>query len=104
MGDVYFTPAADEHIAREKDRARQLRGSQWWKRRIGEGRCHYCRGAVPPQDLTMDHVVPLVRGGFTKKSNVVPACKDCNTRKRDLLPVEWEEYLQRLGGDPSTRA
>ena len=44
----------------------------------------------------MDHVVPLMRGGVSDKGNVVPCCKDCNTRKRDLLPLEWEEYLERL--------
>ena len=44
----------------------------------------------------MDHVVPLARGGFTKKGNVVPCCKDCNSAKRDLLPMEWEEQLARL--------
>ena len=47
----------------------------------------------------MDHVVPLVRGGRTTKANVVPCCKECNGQKRYLLPLEWEEYLQRLRGD-----
>jgi hypothetical protein len=27
---------------------------------------------------------------------VVPACKDCNNRKKYLLPLEWEEYLESL--------
>ena len=95
MGD-YYTPASDEHITREKNKARDLRGSQWWKNRLGKGRCHYCDQPVPPRQLTMDHVVPLARGGFTEKGNVVPCCKDCNTSKRDLLPLEWEEHLIRL--------
>ena len=95
MGD-YYTPASDEHITREKDKARDLRGSQWWKNRLGKGRCHYCDQPVPPRQLTMDHVVPLARGGFTEKGNVVPCCKHCNTSKRDLLPLEWEEHLVRL--------
>jgi 5-methylcytosine-specific restriction enzyme A len=24
----------------------------------------------------------------------VPACKECNSRKQHLLPIEWEEYLR----------
>jgi len=44
----------------------------------------------------MDHVVPLVRGGRSRRGNVVPACKDCNNQKKSLLPVEWEEYLRQL--------
>jgi hypothetical protein len=26
---------------------------------------------------------------------LVPACKECNNRKKYLLPLEWEEFLQR---------
>ncbi len=85
-------------MAREKGRARDLRRSQWWKRRLGHARCHYCGRSTPPRELTMDHVVPIVRGGTSEKGNVVPCCKECNSRKRDLLPLEWEEYLQGLEG------
>jgi 5-methylcytosine-specific restriction protein A len=44
----------------------------------------------------MDHIVPLSRGGKSKKGNIVPACKECNNRKKTLLPVEWAEYLSSL--------
>ena len=44
----------------------------------------------------MDHVVPLGRGGRSVRGNVVPACKDCNSRKQSLLPVEWQDYLTHL--------
>jgi len=38
-----FTPAADDaDLAREKARARALRQSAWWKRRVAAGVCHYC--------------------------------------------------------------
>jgi 5-methylcytosine-specific restriction endonuclease McrA len=37
-----------------------------------------------------------VRGGKSTRGNVVPACKECNNRKKYLLPVEWEEYLETL--------
>lgn len=42
----------------------------------------------------MDHVVPVVRGGKSSRGNLVPACKECNSRKKYLLPVEWDEYLK----------
>jgi 5-methylcytosine-specific restriction endonuclease McrA len=44
----------------------------------------------------MEHVIPLIRGGKSSKGNVVPACKDCNTKKKYLLPIEWEEYRKSL--------
>ena len=31
----------------------------------------------------------------TTKGNVVPCCKECNTQKKQLLPLEWEAYLSR---------
>jgi 5-methylcytosine-specific restriction endonuclease McrA len=50
----------------------------------------------------MDHIVPLIRGGRSRRGNVVPACKDCNNKKKSLLPVEWEEYLRHLAGSRDT--
>jgi 5-methylcytosine-specific restriction protein A len=44
----------------------------------------------------MDHLIPLIRGGKSVKSNIVPACKDCNHKKRYMLPLEWEQYLNSL--------
>jgi len=92
-----FVPEGDaEGIRREKARARELRLSGWWKRRIAVGRCHYCERDVGARRLTLDHVVPLIRGGRSVRANVVPACKDCNSAKQSLLPWEWETYLDRL--------
>jgi 5-methylcytosine-specific restriction endonuclease McrA len=92
-------PLDPDVLKRERAKARELRQTQWWKRRIGTGVCHYCRRHVGIPALTMDHVVPLGRGGQSRRGNVVPACKDCNTRKRSLVPVEWDEYLRSLAGD-----
>jgi 5-methylcytosine-specific restriction enzyme A len=87
-----FTAAADgEQIRRERARARELRRTQWWKRRRASGICHYCGGRFAPQTLTMDHVVPLVRGGRSTRGNVVPACKGCNAGKKHKL--SWEQDL-----------
>jgi len=87
---------SEEDIRREKDKARRLRQSAWWMRKIEKGVCHYCQNRVGREHLTMDHVVPLSRGGKSSKGNIVPACKTCNNRKKYLLPIEWDEYLQSL--------
>jgi 5-methylcytosine-specific restriction endonuclease McrA len=94
--DPYDFNLEEEDLRRERQKARELRQSQWWKRRLAKGRCHYCGRPVVPAELTMDHIVPIARGGRSTKGNVVPACKDCNNRKRQLLPMEWEAYLQAL--------
>ncbi len=81
---------SEEEIRRERAKARELRQSQWWKRRRAAGICHYCGEKFPPRLLTMDHLVPLVRGGRSTKGNLVPACKECNTKKQNQLAFEWE--------------
>ena len=93
----YYAPVDPDVLRRERAKARELRQSPWWKRRIADGVCHYCRRRVGHRHLTMDHLVPLGRGGRTTRGNVVPACKTCNTKKQSLVPVEWEEYLRALG-------
>ena len=87
----------EEDLHREKEKARRLRRTQWWYNRIQKGICYYCGRQVGRQHLTMDHVVPLARGGRSTKGNLVPACKDCNNKKKYLLPLEWEEYVSSLG-------
>ena len=96
-----YVAVSEEDIRREKEKARRLRESAWWKRKIEKGLCHYCHRDVGRNALTMDHVVPLSRGGRSSKGNIVPSCKECNNRKKYLLPIEWEEYLQSLSDDPS---
>ncbi len=87
-------------LRRERERARALRQTGWWKRKIAPGICYYCRRRVGARALTMDHLVPLGRGGRSVRGNLVPACKACNTRKQSALPIEWDEYLRSL--DTST--
>jgi 5-methylcytosine-specific restriction enzyme A len=92
-----FAPAASpEDHRRERARARELRQTAWWKRRIRRGRCHYCARQVGPRGLGMDHVVPLIRGGRSIRANIVPCCRDCNARKQSLLAWEWEAYLREI--------
>lgn len=92
----FFIEITEEEIRKEKAKARELRKSPWWKRKLQQGRCYYCGRRFRPSELTMDHLIPLIRGGRSVKSNLVPACKECNNKKKYLLPFEWEEYLERL--------
>jgi 5-methylcytosine-specific restriction endonuclease McrA len=94
--DYFIATVTEQELRREKQKARDLRKTQWWKRKCSAGRCYYCGREVPPRELTMDHIVPIIRGGKSTKNNVVPACKECNNKKKHSLPVEWEEYLERL--------
>lgn len=89
----YAYDLSEADIRRQRRKAREIRASQWWKRQCAKGRCHYCGESFPPKELTMDHIVPIARGGLSTKGNLVPACKKCNSAKKQLLPMEWETYL-----------
>ena len=64
-----------------------------------EYRCTYCGETFGPNELEMDHIVPLRRGGPHRLANITPACGSCNSSKKDHpLLYEWAPKL--LGGKP----
>lgn len=91
MFEVYIEP---EVMQRERSKAKELKKSRWWQNLIQNTNCYYCRKSMTREQVTMDHIVPISRGGRSTRGNLVPACKACNDQKRSLTPVEWEEYLQ----------
>jgi 5-methylcytosine-specific restriction endonuclease McrA len=91
--ESFIISVSDAEVRRERDKARALRKTRWWKQRLASGVCHYCGRRFSPDELTMDHIVPIIRGGKTTKGNVAVVCKECNNKKKYLLPMEWEEYL-----------
>lgn len=70
-----------DHIKRERRKAAEMRESQWWRQQLGHGNCYHCEKKYDKSQLTMDHLIPLARGGKSTKSNVVVSCKECNTKK-----------------------
>jgi 5-methylcytosine-specific restriction endonuclease McrA len=54
--------------------------------REARGHCSYCGGVAK---LTMDHTVPLSRGGKHSKDNIVAACTHCNCSKSNRTVEEW---------------
>ena len=49
-------------------------------------RCYYCKTRLTADTATIDHVVPLSKGGRRSKKNEVLACADCNRKKADSMP------------------
>ena len=84
-----FIATDEEFQGRERAKARELRQSQWWRNQLGNGRCYYCGNYFRPKDLSMDHKMPVARGGSSTRNNVVPSCKECNTEKGYMLLGEW---------------
>lgn len=81
--DFNLDSGSDGHVVRERAAARELRQSRWWQNLIQNAKCHYCGVELDARTATMDHILPVSRGGRSTKGNVVPSCKPCNTAKRD---------------------
>ncbi len=95
--DFFNLDSVDEALIKaERNKARELRRSRWWQQKTSPGACWYCGHKVGYHNLTMDHVIPLSRGGRSTKDNLVPCCKECNNKKKSALPVEWDEYMDEL--------
>lgn len=86
--------ADPQRLKREREKARNLKKSQWWLDQLNRGICHYCGERFSPSQLTMDHVVPLARGGTSAQGNIVAACRACNRDKKLEMPVD--ELFRKL--------
>jgi len=62
--------------------------------------CQYCGAQPSKANLTVDHVIPKVRGGSSSWENVVCACKPCNLRKGAKTPDEANMHLRSEPGPP----
>lgn len=63
-------------------------------------RCQYCGRRFPTAELSLDHVMPLSRGGLSSWENIVCACLPCNVRKGNRLPDEAGMSLRRIPVKP----
>lgn len=52
--------------------------------------CHYCS----QEATTVDHLIPISKGGTDEASNMVAACVKCNSGKRDrMTPTFFERNI-----------
>jgi len=58
-----------------------VRGSSQRIHERDEFRCVYCAGRFAPDELTVDHVQPRMRGGDASAGNLVTCCRACNAAK-----------------------
>lgn len=87
-------------LRRQLDTAK---GQDWRRKRhkLQGGRCAYCGEpmVLEPQGsrrvATLDHVVPLSRGGAHHWENTAAACAPCNQAKGDMTAEEYAEHLEQ---------
>ncbi len=100
LDDWVFIEKDEVHIKRERKKARELKNTQWWHNLLNKGICHFCHEKFPAKELTMDHLVPVSRGGKSNKGNIVVCCKECNNVKKYYTPAEM--LMRQLNEDDSS--
>ena len=80
----------EETRLRRKAAHRDLTTEEWLAicDRFG-GLCAYCDAPLTSDNMEIDHVVPIAKGGDHTGENVVPACKPCNRSKAAKWLDEW---------------
>ncbi len=63
-------------------------------------RCQYCGRRFPTSELSLDHIIPLSRGGKSTWENVVCACLPCNVKKGCRTPDEAGMRLRKAALKP----
>ncbi|QKQ75607.1 HNH endonuclease [Nostoc sp. TCL240-02] len=56
-------------------------------------KCFWCEVALTKETLTIDHFIPLSKGGNNKLRNLRTACKGCNNKRGDAMPEDTPEII-----------
>lgn len=89
-------------MQRKADAGKQSRRASWLQHQIKKGNvnCTYCNRRVTrnapqghPTFATVDHIIPLSKGGYDGPRNWCIACDKCNQAKGSLTVEEWQSRL-----------
>jgi 5-methylcytosine-specific restriction endonuclease McrA len=86
--------------ARQQIRNRLVKGSKFIVldkelRKLYSQPCFMCD---TKENLSIDHIIPLVRGGNHSIGNLMTLCRPCNASKGKRLLVEWSRYQMKVAG------
>jgi 5-methylcytosine-specific restriction endonuclease McrA len=75
----------------------QLNSSQkkYQRSRMGRRKRRFCANCGTPQDLTIDHIIPLGKGGTNSQDNLQMLCYTCNAEKADSHPYMVADILEK---------
>ena len=65
-------------------------------KKYGTLTCIYCLNSIKFGNDSIDHKIPISRGGTNLYENLAIACISCNSRKRDKTESEFEQYKEDI--------
>jgi 5-methylcytosine-specific restriction endonuclease McrA len=79
---------------------RSTRAKHWQRKHLIDKDGAYCKICKKifesKKEITLDHIIPVSKGGDDEISNLQLAHFECNQTKNDMLPEEFE--LLQIGG------
>ena len=76
---------------------RQIIADERWKVYIKDnGICQICGKPLTYEEMTIDHIIPLVHGGVNQISNFQCACRSCNQFKQNFSQTEFYEMITEI--------
>lgn len=86
-------------------KAKRSKNSRTIRFRILRGaitcKCHWCPTIIDLDTSTIDHVIPLGRGGLDNANNRVLACKPCNSKRGHKMPELKQWPAPETSHDPA---
>lgn len=61
-----------------------------------DNHCAYCGVYIKFEDMQVDHVMPLRKGGADSLDNMLPACRSCNHYKSTLTLEQFRANIERM--------
>jgi hypothetical protein len=87
-------------LRKDRSSAWIRRNKRWTIYITNNYQCAYCGRTLFEIDvLTLDHLVPIELGGTNHASNLVVACRSCNSKKADTNLNDFLSYLSSSGVD-----
>jgi len=90
-----FGSNAEESVEKRPKILRTRRHDPWWEATLEAfgHQCAYC--GVEGEELTKDHKISLRHGGTDHPTNLIPACRSCNSRKGAKSDDQYRRWLKR---------
>ena len=61
-----------------------------------DGHCAYCGKKIDFDDLSIDHLIAVSKGGTDEVDNLIPCCYLCNHQKDNMNVEEFRAYLENI--------
>lgn len=62
----------------------------------GHQYCLYCNKKLSNKTRTLDHMYPRAWGGISIPNNLIPCCKTCNQKKREMTKSQFEIWNSKI--------